>query len=171
MWGLGVLKGFAITMRNMFRPVITVQYPDEKLVLPERARWAVHVRFNDDGTPKCTACQICVKECPDHVLRVASSPKPEGGKHIDTYVYEVGACMMCGLCVTACPYDAIEMSHEYELATREHGEMVRVLLRDVDAAPMRRASREDAALARSAGPAAPEIPTPAPSPGTEATDA
>lgn len=144
MWGLGIIKGFGITIKNMFRPVITVQYPEQKLELPERSRWAVHHKFNEDGSPKCTACLICVKECPDDVLRLVSSPKEGGGKHIDAYVYEVGACMMCGLCVAACPFDAIEMSHEYELATRDHDDLVRVLLRDVDAAGPRRAPREDA---------------------------
>jgi NADH-quinone oxidoreductase subunit I len=166
MWGLGIIKGFGITMKNMFRPVITVQYPEQRLELPERSRWAVHAKFYEDGSPKCTACLICVKECPDHVLRVSSTSKPEGGKHIDTYVYEVGACMMCGLCVTACPYDAIEMSHEYELATREHDDLVRMLLFDVDAASPRRTPREAAAPAVAASPAAP-----APEPGTEAPDA
>jgi NADH-quinone oxidoreductase subunit I len=156
MWGSGVINGFRITMRNMLRGPITLQYPEQRPDLPPRARWAVHSRFNDDGTPKCTACLICVKECPDHVLRLVSSAKPEGGKHIDAYVYEVGACMMCGLCVTACPFDAIEMSHEYELATRDHDDLVRVLLRDVDAATTRRAPAESAA---------------APATGTEATDA
>jgi NADH-quinone oxidoreductase subunit I len=81
---------------------------------------------------------ICVRECPDHILRVINHPKEGGGKHIDAYVYEVGACMMCGLCVAACPYDAIHMSHEYELATPDRDDLVRVLLRDVDAASTRR---------------------------------
>jgi len=163
MWGLGIIKGFGITMKNMFRPVITVQYPEQKLELPERSRWAVHQKFNEDGSPKCTACLICVKECPDHVLRLESSPKEEGGKRIDAYVYEVGACMMCGLCVAACPFDAIEMSHEYELATRDHDDMVRVLLRDVDAASTRRAP--------AAAPAAPADPSAGDASGKEAADA
>lgn len=144
MWGTGILKGFVITMRNMLRGTITVQYPEQRLELPERARWTVTHRFNEDGTPKCTACLICVKECPDHVLRIDVSTKEEGGKHIDRYVYELGACMMCGLCVESCPFDAIEMSHEYELATRSHDDLTRVLLADVDAASPRRAKKEDA---------------------------
>jgi NADH-quinone oxidoreductase chain I len=163
MWGLGIIKGFGITMKNMFRPPVTVQYPEQRLVLPERSRWAVHARFYEDGSPKCTACLICVKECPDHVLRVSASAKPEGGKHIDAYVYEVGACMMCGLCVAACPYDAIEMSHEYELATRDHDDLVRVLLSDVDAASPRRTPRE--------GVAASIAPAPTGDKGTEVADA
>lgn len=143
MWGSGIIKGFAITMRNMLRGPITVMYPEQRLELPERARWAVAHRFDADGAPKCTACLICVKECPDHVLAIEASKNEAGGKHIDRYVYEVGACMMCGLCVEACPFDAIEMSHEYELATRDPRELVRVLLRDVDAASPRRAKGGD----------------------------
>jgi NADH-quinone oxidoreductase subunit I len=170
MWGSGIIKGFGITMKNMFRPVITVQYPEQKLELPARSRWAVHQKFNDDGSPKCTACLICVKECPDDVLRLVVSSKEEGGKRIDAYVYEVGACMMCGLCVAACPFDAIEMSHEYELATRDHDDLVRVLLRDVDAAGPRRTPREGvAATTAAAAPAA--DPTPTAETGTEAADA
>lgn len=151
MWGSGILKGFVITMRNMFRPTITVMYPEEKLTLPERARWAVSQKHNEDGSPKCTACLICVRECPDHVLRIETSKNADGGKHIDRYIYEVGACMMCGLCVAACPFDSIEMSHEYELATQQHDDLVRVLLEDVDAASPRRTPRpEPAAPAASA---------------------
>lgn len=142
MWGSGILKGFAITLRNMFRGVITVQYPEQRLELPERARWTVTQQLNEDGSAKCTACMICVRECPDHILRLDSTPKPEGGKRINAYVYEVGGCMMCGLCVAACPYDAIYMSHDYELATREQGDLVRVLLRDIDAASPRRTPKE-----------------------------
>lgn len=138
MWGTGILKGFVITMRNMLRGPITVRYPEQRLELPERARWTVTPRFDDDGAPKCTACGICVKECPDHVLRLEVSAGATGGKRIDRYVYELGACMMCGLCVEACPFDAIEMSHEYELATRDKADLTRILLADIDAASPRR---------------------------------
>ena len=143
MWGSGIIKGFAITMRNMFRGPITVMYPEQKLTLPERARWAVAPVRNEDGSPKCTACLICVNECPDHVLSLEVSKNEDGTKHIDRYVYELGACMMCGLCVEGCPFSAIEMSHEYELATRDHDDLVRVLLSDVDAASTRRAKGGD----------------------------
>ena len=143
MWGSGVLNGMRITMRNMLRGPITVMYPEQKLVIPERARWAVVNKLDADGMPKCTACLICVNECPDHVLSLDVSKNAGGGKHIDRYVYEVGACMMCGLCVEACPFDAIEMSHEYELATRDPHDLVRVLLHDVDAASPRRAKGGD----------------------------
>jgi len=142
MWGLGILKGMAVTARNWLRGPITVQYPDERLELPERARWTVTPIFDAEGLPKCTACLICERECPDHILHITVSGNADGSKHIDEYRYELGACMMCGLCVEACPFGAIEMSHEYELASADKATMVRVLLRDVDAARRKKGGAE-----------------------------
>jgi formate hydrogenlyase subunit 6/NADH:ubiquinone oxidoreductase subunit I len=74
--------------------------------------------------------------------------------------------------VAACPFSAIEMSHEFELATRDHGDLVRVLLRDVDAAGPKRTPREDAAAVAPAGePAAAPEPATAPEPEPEPGDA
>jgi len=78
-------------------------------------------------------------------LRLDVTTNEAREKHINAYVYEVGACMMCGLCADACPYDAIYMSHDFELATTDRDDLSRLLLSDVDAAPIpRRAKKEDA---------------------------
>lgn len=150
-WGLGFFRAMGVTMRNMFRPTMTVQYPDEHLVIPERARWALAHKFDESGAPKCTACLICERECPDHIIHMTVSGDTASGKHIDEYRYELGACMMCGLCVAACPFDAIEMSHEYELATPDPDKLIRILLRDVDAASGKRAKEVAPVAAREAG--------------------
>lgn len=146
MWGMGLLNGLRITMRNMLRGPITVKYPYEKLELPERARWAVAPRYDESGAPKCTACLTCVKTCPDHILDLEITTAEDKTKHIDHFRYEVGACMMCGLCVESCPFDAILMSHNYELAVTDASALRYDLLTDVDAASGRRAARggEDA---------------------------
>ncbi len=142
MWGTGILKGMTVTMRNMLRGPITLQYPDEKRVLPGRARWALAHKYDAEGKVKCTACEICVKACPDGIITL-EYVKTEDGKHIDRYVWEMGACMFCGLCVESCPFDAIRMSQEYELATTDVTGLYRTLLEDVDAAgPTRRSAEE-----------------------------
>ncbi len=133
-WGSGLLNGLRISMRNMFRGPITVQYPFEKVELPERSRWAVAPKFDETGAPKCTACMTCVKTCPDYILALEVTTDPETrAKHIDHFSYQVGACMMCGLCVESCPFDAIEMSHDYELAKVDPANLEYDLLTDVDA--------------------------------------
>ena len=139
-WGIGILKGLGITMRNMFRGPITLKYPHEKLELPERARWAVQMKHDDEGNHKCTACLACEKACPDFVIKIDVTTDEERNKHIDAWGYEIGACMMCGLCVEACTFDAIEMGHDYELARFEASELKTKLLFDTPAVkPARKA--------------------------------
>jgi len=142
MWGTGLLKGLAITMRNLARGPITVKYPYERLELPERARWAVAPKFDASGNPKCTACMACVRACPDYILELEVHTAQDKSKHIEHFRYEVGACMMCGLCVEACPFDAIEMSHDYELAVTDASGLSYDLLTNVDAASPKRARAE-----------------------------
>lgn len=164
MWGKGILTGMRITMRNMLRGPITVKYPYEKLALPERARWAVAPKYDEDGAPKCTACMACVRACPDHILDLEVTTREDKTKHIEHYSYEVGACMMCGLCVEACPFDAIEMSHDYELARMDPAELTYDLLADVDAAPVKRGHPAEAAKR-----AEPKSAEPAEAPALDAT--
>lgn len=138
MWGMGLINGLRITMRNMRRGPITLMYPYEKWELPERARWSVTPIFDDAGDPMCTGCMACVRQCPDHILDLEITTAEDKTKHIDHFRYELGACMMCGLCVEACPFSAIEMSHDYELARIEVTELTYDLLADVDAANPRK---------------------------------
>jgi len=142
MWGRGLLGGLMIVLRNLRRGPITVQYPYEKLELPERARWAVRPTYFDDGTPKCTACMTCVRTCPDFILSLDVETREDKSKHIDRFGYEIGACMMCGLCVEACPFDAICMSHEYELALTDPSGLMEYLIEDVEAATAARHKAE-----------------------------
>jgi NADH-quinone oxidoreductase subunit I len=147
MWGVGFFKGMAVTMRNMLGGPITLQYPDERRVLPERARWALAHKYDEAGAPKCQACLICVGACPDGIITLDWHKTDDGGKHIDRYEWEMGACMFCGFCVEACPFDAILMGDEYELAQTDSACLSRTLLSDVAAANPRRKKAEDDAAA------------------------
>jgi NADH-quinone oxidoreductase subunit I len=135
-YGTGILRSMGIAFKNFFfRPTITLQYPHEKMELPERSRGAVVPTFDEDGNPKCRACLACVRACPDFVLQLELTTDPETKtKHIDEFTYEVAACMFCGLCVETCPFDALEMSNEYELALTDREPLHYSLLHDVPAA-------------------------------------
>ena len=138
-YGTGILNSMRIAYRNMLRKPITVQYPHERVELPERSRWAVAIKYDEHGEMKCTGCLACERACPDFVIDMQMTTAEDRSKHIDHYRYEIGACMMCGLCVEACPFDAIEMSHEYELARIDPATLTIDLLTDVDAvAPKRK---------------------------------
>ncbi len=137
-FGSGILNGLRITMRNMLRGPITVRYPHEKLVLPERARWALELKTDENGAHLCTACMACERACPDFIIRIEVTTGEDRSKHIDRWGYELGACMMCGLCVEACPFDAIKMGHDYELARRNVADLEYSLITDEPAAKPKR---------------------------------
>lgn len=151
MWGAGLLNGLRISMRNLLRGPITVKYPYERLELPERARWAVVPKHDEGGAPTCTACMSCVRACPNAILGLEVTTREDKTKHIEHFRYEIGACMMCGLCVEMCPFDAIEMGHDYELARMDARELTIDLLADVDAAGPKRGVAPEPARADAPG--------------------
>jgi NADH-quinone oxidoreductase subunit I len=113
--------------------IFTVQYPEEKLALPERFRY-IPMLIVDDATGKerCTSCGICAKVCPPQCIWIVRSSGPDG-KPIpqpEEFYIDSSICMSCGLCAEYCPFDAIKMNHVYELATYERGETL--LLRKKD---------------------------------------
>ena len=102
------------------RGIFTVQYPREKLPLPENFRtFPFQVLDPETGRPRCTACGICVQACPPQCLWIVRATDPETGKpkrepakfHVD-----VSICMSCGFCAEFCPFDAIKMDHAFEVA-------------------------------------------------------
>jgi NADH-quinone oxidoreductase subunit I len=103
--------------------VFTVQYPKERLPLPENYRgFPFHVIDPETGETRCTACGICARVCPPQCIWIVRATDPETGKpkrepaefHVD-----VSACMSCGFCAEFCPFDAIKMDHEYEIVAYE----------------------------------------------------
>jgi NADH-quinone oxidoreductase subunit I len=137
-YGSGILKSMRIAFRNFMRKPITVQYPHEKVQLPERSRWALAMKLDETGAHKCTGCIACERACPDYIIQIELTTAEDRSKHIDHWHYEIGACMMCGLCVEACPYDAIEMSHDYELARIDPDSLSIELLTDTPAVAIKR---------------------------------
>ena len=56
------------------------------------------------GDYKCTACTMCEKACPNETIKITAHMQedPETGKKkkvLDDYLYDLGDCMFCQLCV------------------------------------------------------------------------
>ncbi|HDT15616.1 MAG TPA: NADH-quinone oxidoreductase subunit I [Firmicutes bacterium] len=123
---VSLLEGLGITLKHMFHPAITLQYPEKKPELPLRfrGRLVMPVDF-EKGTHRCTACMICVKACPNGSLDTAKKvedgrPKPVA----EWYSYNLSTCIFCNLCVESCPFSAIIMSDEYECSVYERKDMM-----------------------------------------------
>lgn len=62
--GLGLLKGMALTFRNMLRLKPTVQYPEEVYPIAPRHRGRLVLLYDEAGALKCETCFQCAQACP-----------------------------------------------------------------------------------------------------------
>jgi len=106
------------------RGIFTIQYPEEKLPVPEEFRFLpfllVDVDEQGNRHDRCTSCGICAKVCPPQCIWIVRSNDPNTGRPIPEpteFYIDIDICMNCGLCAEYCPFDAIKMDHEYELAS------------------------------------------------------
>jgi NADH-quinone oxidoreductase subunit I len=117
-----LLAGMAVTIRYFFRPIVTVQYPREKLIMSPRYRGHTQLALDPEtGTHKCIACEMCARICPSQLITVKGLKVDKKKKLPWQYVIEYQYCSLCGLCLESCPTKALEWSDQYRLAgyTRE----------------------------------------------------
>jgi len=106
--------------------IFTVQFPEERLILPEEARYIPFLVYNEkpDGEKEilCTSCGICAKVCPPQCIWIVRSNDPQTGRPIPEpteFFIDADICMNCGFCAEYCPFDAIKMDHDFEIASYE----------------------------------------------------
>jgi NADH-quinone oxidoreductase chain I len=115
--GSGILQGMGVTLLHLFRKPVTVQYPEERVVLSPRFRGAPSLVLDQiTGLAKCVGCGICVRACPKGVITLRLATMPNGMRWIEEYAIDINRCLFCGYCEEACPFDAVVMSPEFELA-------------------------------------------------------
>ena len=99
--------------------LLTIQYPEEKRLLPERFRYIPMLIWDTQANEdKCTACGICAKVCPPQCIWIVRDMDANGkpvARPAEFYI-DAAVCMSCSFCVEFCPFDAIKMNHDYELA-------------------------------------------------------
>jgi len=153
MFGQGIVKGLWVTFKHFFNTyaddikyagrkylrqenfevrqglrsqgAFTVQYPDEKLAVPERFRFTPFLVTEDTdparvGEDWCTSCGICAKVCPPQCIWIVRGTDPNTGRPVpqpEAFFIDIDICMNCGFCAEFCPFDAIKMDHNYEMAS------------------------------------------------------
>ncbi|MFH1185438.1 MAG: 4Fe-4S binding protein [Chloroflexota bacterium] len=152
MYGKGIIKGLSVTLkrfidtylddfawwgRRYFNPegiahrsskntrgIFTVQYPEEKLPVPEEFRYVPFLVYDERGDGgqeiRCTSCGICAKVCPPQCIWIVRTNDPQTGRPVPEpaeFFIDADICMNCGFCSEYCPFDAIIMDHDYEIAS------------------------------------------------------
>lgn len=111
--------GMYITMRQCFKPVVTIQYPRQQMTMPPRFRGHIDLTKDEQtGEPKCIVCMACQKACPSACIDLDGA-KVEGrkGKMLTRYNLDFTRCSLCGLCVESCKFDAIHFSRTYNVVS------------------------------------------------------
>ncbi|HEY61222.1 MAG TPA: 4Fe-4S binding protein [Anaerolineae bacterium] len=154
MYGKGIVKGLGITLKRLIetyiddikwgkkryntdegiahrmskdaRGIFTVQYPEEKIPVPEEFRFIPFLIYevdeNGEKIERCTSCGICAKVCPSQCIWIERTKDPKTGRPVPVpaeFYIDIDMCLNCGLCAEYCPFDAIKMDHDYELASYE----------------------------------------------------
>lgn len=155
MYGKGIVKGLGVTIKHFIqtyledlrwlgkgryrtqsgilermspftRGIFTIQYPEEKMPVPEEFRFVPFLVYevdeNGEQQIRCTSCGICSKVCPPQCIWIVRTTDPKTGRPVPEpkeFFIDVDICMNCGLCAEYCPFDAIKMDHDYEMAVYE----------------------------------------------------
>ncbi len=122
------VHALTVTLKNLFRRPVTVQYPDVTRPYPDRFRGLLALTYDPETAEEnCIGCRLCEYVCPPQVIKVEML-KAEKRNYAKTFTLELYACEFCELCVQVCPTDAIIMMKSFDLATNDR----RKLLLDKD---------------------------------------
>ncbi|HLA49939.1 MAG TPA: NADH-quinone oxidoreductase subunit I [Thermodesulfovibrionia bacterium] len=90
-----ILQGLALTLKHLFLPAVTRQYPAEKRE-PFPGSKGLHALAKDDtGRMKCVGCGLCAAMCPSQCIHIYTSEGEDNKKIVDRYEVDVLRCVFC----------------------------------------------------------------------------
>jgi len=123
-------SGLKVTARHFFSKKVTMQYPEEKWVVPDGYRGAPYLVRDPEGRTKCVSCQLCEFVCPPKAIKI-TPPGPEVNPAVGNVEklpreFEINMlrCIFCGFCQEVCPEEAIFLMQDYALTGTSRQEMI-----------------------------------------------
>jgi len=119
---MGLLQGFAVTLRQVGKGTVTEHFPKEKRPIATRRHGRHVLNRYEDGMEKCIGCELCAGVCPAKCIYVRGADNPPDapvspGERYG-FVYEINylRCIHCDMCVEACPTEAITETKLFEFS-------------------------------------------------------
>ena len=112
------LKGMGVTIKHIWRKPVTLQFPDERWVLPERYKGFVH-----NNIIRCDACLQCARACPVDCIYIEVEGKGKD-RAMTRYAIDYNKCIWCSLCTENCHTGSITMSHDYDHSVYDRRSLV-----------------------------------------------
>lgn len=121
----GIFQALWYTLKKMFSPKFTMEYPEKKWDPPSIFRGRP-VLVEDNGKERCVACGLCARACPPLAISMQANEDSEDPKERYPDFFEINMlrCIYCGYCEDVCPEEAIVMSKDYDIVFESREEAI-----------------------------------------------
>jgi NADH-quinone oxidoreductase subunit I len=110
-----LLRSMWLTFLHAFHKRDTIQYPEQKAILPTRWRGRIVLSRDPDGGERCVACNLCAAACPVDCISLQSTEDETGRRYPEFFRINFSRCIFCGYCEEACPTYAIQLIPDFEM--------------------------------------------------------
>ena len=127
-----IVAGLKTTLAAMFAKTITLEYPEQRPVIPENYRGVPTLVKDPNGREKFVSCQLCEFVCPPKAIKIIpgeidAEAEPDRA-HVEKAPKEFDInmlrCIYCGLCQEVCPEEAIFLKDIFSMSGYTREEMI-----------------------------------------------